>query len=476
MIAAAVAGTLGVAGTVVRRPWHDELYTLELARRPVSAILQALHLDSGPPGYYLLCHLLYLGGADSVRALRLLSVAAVMATALLVVWALPAGRARWAAAALFALHPLVLAAAADARAYAVLAALVAAVLLTLTAEPSRRSTVALGLLLAAACWIHSLGLILTGGVFLAGLFLPAKERQRALLGTLIALILHLPWLPVMARQPASALTWMSRGWQELPAWWRPLLPLTQPGPAAPRTPFLHVAALPLALAVTGTVLWLFLAAAGATAHRTARLAASLWLIIGAALVVGTVLLRPIYAPDRADKILVPLAVAVVAAAALRSRTLLAAVLALSLTGGWATAATLGYWKTLPPRPEELAGRALAGLVEPGDLVIVTSWWLLGVRHAVGRQAHGVRWLTFPLETARHPGWYDDRQAQEAAREIPVLERRIRGALRHGHRVCLLRTPSLASDRLLERLAGRMGFAPVTGEAPYWQLWVLGTGH
>jgi len=468
--AAVAAGALGAVGTIVRRPWHDELYTLELARRPVSAIVQALHLDSGPPGYYLVCHLLYLGGADSVRALRLLSVVAVMAAAALLVASSHEPRVRWAAAALVGLHPLVLAAAADARPYALMAALAAGVLFVLSREPSPANTAALALLLGTACWIHSLGLILTAAVFATALLLPEKPRKRALSGTLAALLLQLPWLPVMLGQPAASLRWMAKGWNALPVWWRPLLPLTQPGPAAPRTPFLDLVSPPLVLAIAGTCLWLGLAALGLTANRAVRVAAGVWLATGALLVLGTTVLRPIYAPDQADKILVVFGVFVVAAAANRSRTVLAAALALALVGGGLSAATLHSWKDSPPRPEERAAQAVSRLARPGDLVITTGWWLLGVRHALGPRARQIRWLTFPMETSRHPGWYDDRLARAAVREVSGMERRIGLALRSGHRVFLLRSPSLPSNDLLDRLAGATGLVPIATEPPYWELW------
>ncbi len=461
---------MGVAGTMVRRPWHDELYTLELARRPVTAILQALHLDSGPPGYYLLCHLLELSGVDSVRALRLLSVVAVMAAAAILVASCRHARVRWAAAALVGLHPLVLAAAADARPYAVLMALASGVLFVLNREPSRTTTAVLALLLATACWIHSLGLILTAAVFATGLLLSEEPRHRALVATLTALLLQLPWLPVMLGQPAASLRWMAKGWDALPAWWRPLLPLTQPGPAALRTPFLDLASPPLVLAISGTVLWLALAALGALSSEKARIAAGVWLAAGALLLLGTTVLRPIYAPDQADKILLVFAVFVVAAAAARSRAALAGALALALVGGGASAATLHSWKASPPRPWERTAREISNRAAPGDLVITTGWWLLGVRHGLGATARRLHWLTFPRETAAHPGWYDDRPARAAAREIPALERRIAMALRGGHRVFLVRSPSLPSDRLLDGLAGRTGLVPVAAEPPYWQLW------
>lgn len=469
LAAAAGAGAFGIVGTMVRRPWHDELYTLELARRPVSAILQSLHLDSGPPGYYLVCHLLELFGADSVRALRLLSVVAVMAAAALVA-SCRHTRVRWAAAALVGCHPLVLAAAADARPYALLMAVSSGVLFVLTREPSRTTTAVLALLLASACWIHSLGLILTAAVFATGLLLGEKPRRRALVGTLTALLLQLPWLPVMMRQPAASLQWMSKGWDALPTWWRLLLPLTQPGPAALRTPFLDLASPPLVLAISGTVLWLVLAALGAFSSEKARTAAGVWLAAGALLVLGTTVLRPIYAPDQADKILLVFAVFVVAAAAVRSRAALAGALALALVGGGASATTLHSWKTSPPRPEERAARAILSRAGPGDVVIATGWWFLGVRHGLGATARRIHWITFPRETATHPGWYDDRPALAASLEIPALERRIALALRRGHRVFLIRSPSLPSNRLLDDLAGRTGLVPVAAEPPYWQLW------
>ena len=53
------AGVLALAGAWLRPVWHDELYTLALARLPVGELLSALVVDSGPPLHYLLCHLLF---------------------------------------------------------------------------------------------------------------------------------------------------------------------------------------------------------------------------------------------------------------------------------------------------------------------------------------------------------------------------------------------------------------------------------
>ena len=60
LVATAIALLFGLAGLVTRPVWHDELFTLRLARMPLASILAAIETDSGPPLHYLLSHLLWL--------------------------------------------------------------------------------------------------------------------------------------------------------------------------------------------------------------------------------------------------------------------------------------------------------------------------------------------------------------------------------------------------------------------------------
>ncbi|NOZ79638.1 MAG: hypothetical protein GXP48_10765 [Acidobacteria bacterium] len=113
---------------------------------------------------------------------------------------------------------------------------------------------------------------------------------------------------------------------------------------------------------------------------------------------------------------------------------------------------------------------LARLSRPGDVVVTTGWWLLDVRYALGARAGGLRWLTFPASSARHPGWYDDRVAEAATNEAAALARRLAGIQASGHTVWMLRSPVLASDRLLAPAAGACGLVPVASAKPYWVLW------
>ncbi len=78
----AVACGLALSGSLLRPVWHDELYTLWLARMPLADLFAALRLDSGPPLFYLICHGLYSivgwpeGSALGTFMVRLPSIAA----------------------------------------------------------------------------------------------------------------------------------------------------------------------------------------------------------------------------------------------------------------------------------------------------------------------------------------------------------------------------------------------------------------
>lgn len=471
--ASGVALAAGALAAAVRRPWHDELYTLELARSSFGGILAALRLDSGPPGYYLLCRLAALAGLDSVRALRVLSMVAVAAGVGLLVAALSDERARaWLAAGLLALHPLLLRAAGEARQYGIFFLLAAGAIFLLARGVTRRRAWALAGVLAAACWVHALGLVLAGALFAAALARPAEERGRIWLAVLGGLVLWLPWLPATIHQPPEALAWMARGWREIAAWQRPLLPFFEPAPVAPPSPFVALAALPGTLAVLGLGVWTLLAAAGLARWRRVAGAAVFWAAAGFALVAASALLRPVYAPGRADVLLIPAALLVVTAGVggRRRRWVVAGGVLLALGGAAVSAASLVLWAGQPAPPSTAAARALARVARPGDVVVTTGWYLLDVRSELGPLAHELRWLSFPGEAARHPGWYDDRRALAAAAEVPALTRRLAAARRRGRRVWLLRTPGLASNRLLEPLAGELGLVPVAGGGRFWELW------
>lgn len=471
LAAAAVLLVLGAAGVLLRAPWHDELYTAELARRSLAGIVSALRLDSGPPGHYVIARLLADLGAGSVRWLRLPSLLGVVVGAAVLVRA--AGRitpaASWPAAVLLAAQPLLLAAAAEARSYGLLFAAVAGIVLLLTRPLEPRRALALAGLLAVAGWLHALGLVVAGAVFVAGFWLPRAERRRLWLAVLAALLLVLPWLPVMTRQPAAAVAWMRGAWEALP-WWRWLLPLVEPAPGITLAPGALAFALPLVVAAAAAAVWLTLVGAGL--GRGGRVAALgvLWGASGAVLLAATAAWRPLWATGRSVLVIVPAALVIGAAGAARLRRVgwlavgLLAVAGFTVDGLW-----LAAWTRPAPDPALPAARALAAAA-PGDVVVVTGWWYLDVRHALGQRRDRLEWLTFPAEERTHPGWYDDGLALSAARELPVLQARLERARRDGHGVWLLRSPKLPSDAMLTPLTGALGLVPRAAERPYWELW------
>ncbi len=461
---------LGAVAVLLRAPWHDELYTADLASRSAIDLLRALRLDSGPPGHYLLAWALTRLGLGSVLWLRLPSLLGVVLGGALLVRA--AGRitpaASWPAAALVGAHPLLLAAAAEARAYGLLFAALAGVVLLLTGPFDNRRAVVLGVLLAAAGWLHALGLVAAVAVFAAGLLLPRDQRRRVWLAVLGALVLVLPWMPVMTRQPAAAVAWMGEAWARLP-WWRWLLPLVEPAPGATVSAGAAAPVLPAAVAGTAALLWLILAAAGAWRSRRVRVLAAFWLAAGLALLAVTAAGRPLWATARSALLVLPAAAVVAAAGSVRLRRTgwiavgILALAGLAVDGTWLTA-----WARPSSDPAADAAGALAAAA-PGDVVVTTGWWYLDVRHALGDRGTDLEWLTFPAAQRDHPGWYDDVDARADA-EVSRLRARLAAAQARGRGVWLLRSPGLPSDAVLTPLAGALGLAPRAAERPYWELW------
>lgn len=467
--AAAVAFGLGVAGALVRPAWHDEYFTLELAARSCSDIVGALRLDSGPPGYYFVCRTLWVLGFDSLIALRLFSVAAAAVTAGLTV-AVAARRgpaAAWIAAALVAPHPLLLAAASDARAYALLAAIAAGALLLAEGPLDRRRAGGLTVVLAVGCWLHSLGLLLVGGCFVATSLHLAAERRRAWIAVLVALILHLPWLPIMAAQPAQALAWMTGALERAPAFARWLLPVIQVSPSADLAPWLDVTATPVAVVIPGAAVWLLLLVHARKSGPGWMLLTAPWAAMALVPLLVTLVARPLYFPGRIDTLWLCAAVTLAASGASHRRGTIALAIALAVAGSLTCVRTLRAWNASPPGPEHLIARTITELVTPGDRIVLTGWWWLGVRHSLGLQAERYSWSTFPHDVAAHPGWYDDRSVR--AEDVTLLQEALASDTELGH-LWLLRTPGLPSDRLLDIVVSERGLVPRAGAPRIAVLW------
>ncbi len=462
---------LGLTGALVRRPWHDELYTLELARRPVRAILEALRFDSGPPGHYLLARVLDVAGLGGIVPVRLLSVLAVaLAVGLLVETARRRwGRgAAWIAAALLALHPVVLLASVEARAYGLLFLAAAAVVTLLEGELDGRRAALLALILASACWVHSLGLVLTGAVLVAGFLRETGQRLRVWGACGVALVLQLPWLPVMLRQPAAALAWMERVLRHAGARFV-LTPLAVASPSADLSPWLDVRCAFGVLWWVAPVMGAFAVAAGIGDARRRPLVLS-WLAPAAVLLAASMLLRPVYFPGRGDVLWTGAAVSLLAVGLVRMRrggVVVALLLAAAGAGG--AVLTIGGWHAAPPGPAETLAGTLQRFVRPGDVVVTTAWWGLDVRWAMGETGRQLDWLTFPPSAGRHPGWYDDREADpSAARDLLRL---LEPARARGTGIWLVRSPALPSDRMLDGPAAALGLVPrVVDPDGLWQVW------
>ncbi len=461
---------LSVAGVLLRRPWHDELFTLELARRPVGAILAALKLDSGPPGHYLLARCLEVLGLSGIVWLRVLSALAVAAAvAILSIvaarrWGTTAG---WLAAGFLVLNPVVLLAGVEGRAYGLL--FLASAIVVALVEPglTRARAVILAVVLAASCWVHSLGLVLCGTVLVAGALLAPAERKRAWSAAAAGLALQLPWVPVMVQQPRESLEWMA-SLMRSPSLRLLVTPLAVASPSVDLARWLE-----LRPALAG--LWWLAPIMGAVALimglkvSERRLVTLLWAVPAVVVVGASLLLRPLYFPGRGDVLWVGAAVLMLAALlAGAGRVGMVVGIVLLALGAGGTARTLQSWHRTPQGPATDVAGVLERLVEPGDVVVTTGWWGLDVRWEMVQKGRKLTWMTFPLEAGRHPGWYSDGELRRG--DGRALLDRLRQTVDTGARVWLLRSPPLTSDRQLDEVVNSLGLVPRAAGGPLWQLW------
>jgi hypothetical protein len=306
--------------------------------------------------------------------------------------------------------------------------------------------------------------VLAGSVAVVALMLGAEERIRVWCAVLVGLTLHLPWLPIMARQPPQSLAWMEGAAGRAPAWKLWLLPLAQSSPAANHSPWLDLAGLPLAVEVLALSAWAWLLVRGLGERRARRLVA-LWAAATAALIAVNLLARPVYLPGRTEVLTLAMVVVVAAVGAGPRPAARLAAATLAACGLAATSLSLAGWARTPPGPEREIARLLGTAASPGDTVVTTGWWWLGIRHALGERVDELEWRTFPVDTRLHPGWYDD--AAAAATVGAEADALLRSA--PAGRVWLVRTPGLASDRELDRVVTGLGLVPVA-RSPAWSLW------
>lgn len=221
----AVAAAVVAAGVAVRMHrhtelilLHDESYSWQVARYPVSELLDRVADDANPPLYYLALKGWVAVCGDSLTAMRGLSaVFAALTLAALVGFVRDlGGRRGWAAgvlvAALVAANPLQIAAGRMVRAYSMgtfLAVLSSWLLWRGLTDGRRRWWAGYAVAAAALAYTHHYGFftLAAQGVFAVGwvcLCSPRADRptllRRGILSAVGASVLYLPWVPSMLRQ------------------------------------------------------------------------------------------------------------------------------------------------------------------------------------------------------------------------------------------------------------------------------------
>jgi hypothetical protein len=450
---ATVAGGVRLAAAALRPPWHDEYFTAWAAGLPVSGLMAALRLDSGPPLPYLLTKLVASLGLEPLAAARAIAVIAGTFAVLVArraaqrAWGDQAG---WWCGALLAVHPLAVAWSSEGRAYSVLLLVTALVWERLQAlRAGGGGGLGLAAAVALGCWTHALGLVLAAAAAAAALLLGGRERTRALVAVGAGLGSHLPWLPVALAQPPGATAWMGASWAALGWPERLLAPLRLLPPLAPFADHLDLPVLPAAAAAVAALLCLALLAAA----RSPLPAALLAVLPPAALGLGALLGAPYLFPGRSEALYLAPFAGLLAAGAVRGRWRLAAA-ALVVCGAVVSGGAIAAWAAALPPPEARLAAAIVRSLPAGGTVVIGGYWRLGVAHHLGPQGARFELVNLPATAAAHPGWYDDTDRLGSA-ELVALEARLRAGAASPAAVAVVATPGLATERPLAELARRL---------------------
>jgi hypothetical protein len=357
-----------------REPFFDELFSVWMARRPLSAILPALRYDSGPPFYYILARF------DSVAWLRALSFAVS-----LVPFTMLLRERRWLPAMLLTVHPAAALFAVTARPYALCAAFVAIGVLLLERDRVWPAAAAF----VAASYTHYYGVLF----FPTLLFCRAPLKQRVLAG-LAAGLTFLPALLLSLGQPREATAWM-----------------TAPGlPDVLSALAFRVDEHVVPLAVTLAAFALTVVAAA----RSLRHAG--FVLVPLTIAVGLSFVRPAYFPVRfASVIAFPLVLWIAQSLAvwgLSMRRVLT--IALALCGVVAIGQSVIEQASAPMDPYREAAIVLRRSAGPTETVVASGFLYL---EAVD-QLRGHRIRAFPREQCFHPGWRVGRRSDLSASELP----------------------------------------------------------
>jgi hypothetical protein len=384
----------------------------------VATLFKALANDSGPPLFYLLEKPFVSAGeklfSTDVLA-RLLPFAATLvlfAGAL----ALSTAAAKRRFLLLSAASPLLLLYAAEARAYALLALFGFSLFVLALVLPERPRLFAPILLLSAAIlYTHYLGIFVVGALVIVA---AAEKRRRSLLALLAGAASFAFWIPVMARQPWQAVSWMHETPSEL------VMGILSSLGGSGDIPSPFGPPLPTALVVAGVTLAAILAFALAGQwHSEADLRrGSAFLVLFFGGIVFASIAQPVAFAGRTEMAILPVWIWMVSRAADKSR--LARIASFAVTGVAAVSSVILLTVRREPSASSRALQFVERAARPGDVLIAGAHFYLPARLDADRGRLKIPVHAFPASQAEHPGWSGAirMRPEELAAVADVLER------------------------------------------------------
>ncbi len=189
--------------SLIKEPWHDELYTNYITKKNPLKIISELKKDSGPPLYYLLIHFLTLPFGHSIFFQRFFSSIFIFLSGIFISKIFISVFGKKIPFYFFYLFPLSLYYSAEARNYSLIIFLSTLLFYELF---TRRRIFYLTLFLTLTFYTHNLSFLFTGFLFFAFFF---YRERKILYSILFSIFLYTPIFFFIKEQPKESIYWMS---------------------------------------------------------------------------------------------------------------------------------------------------------------------------------------------------------------------------------------------------------------------------
>lgn len=189
---------LFILSSILKQPWHDELYTQYVVKKPLFEIFNEIKKDNYPPFYYFLIHILTAPFNHTIFSIRFLSSIFIFLSGIILIKTLKNEYTLF-----ILLFPIPFYFSTEARAYSLIIFLSSLFFYEILSK-KRVSLITIYLILLS--YTHYISILYFSYLIFLAIY---EKNRRYILGSIIYLILAIPLYFLFTTQPKESIFWAS---------------------------------------------------------------------------------------------------------------------------------------------------------------------------------------------------------------------------------------------------------------------------